>query len=109
MRDGREVLQGLRPSQPLGLMATPRVLLVGGNSQVAAMFNEHLHHGSRYEVASVAYCDHALAMLQRGQIDVALILSLRVPWTMWPSSYSPEWRADLHERHPAPLEFACAS
>ena len=76
-------------------MATPRILLVGGSSQVAAMFNEHLRRGGRYEVASVAYCDHALAMLQRRQIDVVLILSLRVPWTMWPSSYSSEWRADL--------------
>ena len=73
----------------------PRILLVGGNPPVAAMVTAHLHDGGRYEVESVAFCDHALAMLGRARFDLVLVLSLHVPWTMWPSSFSPEWRADL--------------
>jgi CheY-like chemotaxis protein len=72
----------------------PRILLIGGNPSVAAMVTEHLHDGG-YEVESVAFCDHALAMLSRARFDLVLILSLHVPWTMWPSSFSPEWRADI--------------
>src|SRR5262245_5077444 len=59
------------------------------------MLAEHLEHDGRYEVVSVAYCDHALALLRGRQIDLVVVLSVHVPWTMWPSSYSPEWRADL--------------
>ena len=74
----------------------PRILLVGGTPEVAAMITEHLHDGGgRYEVESVAFCDDALAILPRARFDLVLVLSLHVPWTMWPSSFSPEWRADL--------------
>jgi CheY-like chemotaxis protein len=77
-------------------MARPRILLVGGNRPVVAMLTEHLHHGGRYELGWVEYCDDALAMLERRWFDLVLVLSLHVPWTMWPASaYSPEWRADL--------------
>jgi CheY-like chemotaxis protein len=62
---------------------------------VAAMLAEHLRHDGQYEIESVTYCDHALAMLQHRQVDLVLVLSVHVPWTIWPSSYSPEWRADL--------------
>ena len=75
-------------------MARPRILLVGGNP-VAVMLTEYLHHADRYEVESVAYCDDALAVLQRRRVDLVLVLSLHVPWTMRPSSYSATWRIDF--------------
>lgn len=62
---------------------------------MAAMLAEFLHHGERYEVVSVACCDEALALLQHRRFDLALVLSLHVPWTIWPSSYSSTWRIDL--------------
>src|SRR5215467_7039415 len=76
-------------------MARPRILLVGGNPLMAAMLTEHLHRDGHYEVESVAYCGHALAMLQRRQFDLVLVLSVHVPWTMWPSAYSREWHANV--------------
>ena len=76
-------------------MTRPRILLVGGHPSLAAMFTEHLHCGGRYEVESAAFCDQALAMLALRGFDLVLILSLHVPWTIWPRSYSSEWRADL--------------
>ena len=48
-----------------------------------------------YEIESAAFCDQALAMLPLRRFDLVLILSLHVPWTIWPRSYSSEWRADL--------------
>ena len=75
--------------------ARPRILLVGGNPPLAAMATEHLHWGGRYEIESAAFCDHALVMLSLRRFDLVLILSLHVPWTIWPRSYSSEWRADL--------------
>jgi CheY-like chemotaxis protein len=76
-------------------MARPRILLVGGNPPVAEMLTDYLLHDDRYEVESVAYCDEALAVLTCRPVDVVLVLSLHIPWTMWPSSYSPEWRFEL--------------
>ncbi len=77
-------------------MARPRILLVGGNRLVVAMLEEHLQHGGHSELGWVEYCDDALAMLERRRFDLVLVLSLHVPWTMWPASaYSPERRADL--------------
>lgn len=77
------------------LMVKPPVLLVGGNHPLVAMLTEHLHGDGRYEVETVAYCDHALAMLERRRFDLVLVLSAHVPWTMWPNSFSLEWRANL--------------
>lgn len=74
-------------------MARSHILLVGGNPLVAAMLTEHLHDDRQYEVESVAYCDHALAMLQRRPFDLVLVLSVYVPWTMWPRAYSAGWHA----------------
>src|SRR5262245_8804039 len=76
-------------------MARPRILLVGGHPLLAAMLTDYFHHEDRYEVDSGAYCDDALAVLQRRRCDLVLVLSLRVPWTTWPSSYSATWRIDL--------------
>ena len=76
-------------------MAGPRILLVGGIPPMAAMVTEHLQCADRYEVESAAFCDHALAMLALRRFDLVLILSLHVPWTIWPQSYSSEWRGDL--------------
>jgi CheY-like chemotaxis protein len=59
------------------------------------MLTEHLHHGDRYELESVEYCDDALAVLQRQRFDLILVLSLHVPWTMWLRSHSPAERIDL--------------
>jgi len=76
-------------------MTRPSILLVGGTPSMAAMVTEHFHHGGHYEVESAAFCDQALAMLTRQRLDLVLILSLHVPWTIWPRSYSSEWRPDL--------------
>ena len=76
-------------------VARPRILLVGGNPPIAAMVTEHSQCGGRYEIESAAFCDQALAMLPLRRFDLVLILSLHVPWTIWPRSYSSEWRADL--------------
>jgi hypothetical protein len=76
-------------------MSSPRILLVGGPPLVATMLTEHLHHDGQYQVESVAYCDHALAMLQRRPFDLLLVLSVYVPWAMWPSAYSRGWHADI--------------
>ena len=76
-------------------MARPRLLLVGGHPQVAAMLTDYLVQNDRYELEAVAYCDEGLAVLQRRRVDVVLVLSLHAPWTSWPSSYSPTWRLDL--------------
>ena len=73
-------------------MARPRILLVGGHPLVAAMFTEHLHHGDRYELESVQYCDDAQAVLPRQRFDLVLVLSLHVPWRRWPRLYSPARR-----------------
>lgn len=70
-------------------MARPRVLLVGGHPLLVAMLTDYFHHEDRYEVDSVAYCDDALALLQRQRCDLVLVLSLHVPWRRWPRSYSP--------------------
>jgi CheY-like chemotaxis protein len=61
---------------------------------MAAMVTEHLQYDGLY-VESAAFCDQALAMLPLRRFDLVLILSLHVPWTIWPQSYSSEWRADL--------------
>jgi len=76
-------------------MARARLLLLGGNPPLLEMLTEHLHHGGPYDVEAVAYCDHALVALQGRRFDLVLVLSVHVPWTTWPSSYSSEWRADL--------------
>ena len=77
-------------------MARSGILLVGGKPLVAEMLTDYFHYDDRYEVESVEYCDDALAMLERRRFDLVLVLSLHVPWTMWPAStYSPERRADL--------------
>jgi DNA-binding NtrC family response regulator len=76
-------------------MARPRILLVGGNPPMAAMLTDYFHHDARYEIESVEYCDNALAVLQRRPVDLVLVLSLHVPWTMRPSSYSATWRIDF--------------
>ena len=76
-------------------MARPRILLVGGKFLVAPMLTEYLHHADRYEVESVAYCDDVLAVRQRRPADLILVLSLHVPWTIRPSSYSATWRIDF--------------
>jgi DNA-binding NtrC family response regulator len=62
---------------------------------MAEMLTEYFHHDDRYEIGSLEYCDNALAMLQRRTFDLALVLSLHVPWTMRPSSYSATWRIDF--------------
>ena len=76
-------------------MARPRILLVGGHLLVAGMFIEHFHHGDRYELESVQYCDDALAALQCERFDLLLVLSLHVPWKRWPKWYSPARHRDL--------------
>ena len=73
-------------------MARSRILLVGGHPLMAAMFTEYLHRDDRYELESVQYCDDALAVLQRQQFDLVLVLSLHVPWRRWPRLYSPARR-----------------
>jgi len=70
-------------------------LVVGGNPAIAAMVTEHLQYGGLYDVESAAFCDQALTMLTLRGFALVLILSLHVPWTIWPRSYSSEWRADL--------------
>ena len=62
---------------------------------MAAMVTDYFHHDARYEIESVEYCDNALAVLQRRRFDLILVLSLHVPWTMRPSSYSATWRIDF--------------
>lgn len=76
-------------------MARPRLLLLGGNPPLLAMLTEHFCRSGRYDIESVAYCDHALAMLQYRRFQLVVVLSVHVPWTTWPSSYSSERRADL--------------
>ena len=73
-------------------MVRPRILLVGGHPLTAAMFTEYFHHDDRYKLESVQYCDDALALLQRQQFDLVLVLSLHVPWRRRPRSYSPARR-----------------
>src|SRR2546422_1867045 len=85
---------GRRCDEP-ARMARPRVLLVGGNPPMAEMLTDYFHHDDRYEIESVEYCDNALAVLQRRRFDLILVLSLHVPWTMRPSSYSATWRIDF--------------
>ena len=90
---------GRRYDEPAG-MATPRILLVGGNPPMAAMLTDYFHHDGyehddRSEIESVAYCDDALALLERRRFDLVLVLSLHVAWTMRPSSYSATWRIDF--------------
>ena len=62
---------------------------------MAEMLTDYFHHDDCYEIESVEYCDNALAMLQRRPFDLVLVLSLHVPWTMRPSSYSATWRIDF--------------
>jgi CheY-like chemotaxis protein len=68
---------------------------------MAAMLIDYFHYGDRYEhdsrfeIESVAYCDDALALLERRRFDLVLVLSLHVPWTTRPSSYSATWRLDV--------------
>jgi CheY-like chemotaxis protein len=69
--------------------------LVGGHPLLALMFTEHLHHGDRYELELVQYCDDALALLERQRFDLVLVLSLHVPWRKWPRWHSPSRRIDL--------------
>ena len=76
-------------------MARPRILLVGGNPPMAEMLTDYFHHDGRYEIEPVEYCDNALTVLQRRPFDLVLVLSLHVPWTMRPSSYSATWRIDF--------------
>ena len=76
-------------------MTRPRILLVGGNPPMAEMLADYFHLDDRYEIELVEYGDTALAMLQRGPFDLVLVLSLHVPWTMRPSSYSSTWRIDF--------------
>jgi CheY-like chemotaxis protein len=76
-------------------MARPRILLAGGNPLVAPMLIEHLQQGDRYDLESVEYCDEALAKIHRGGVDLVLVLSLHVPWRMWPGSHAPAGRIDL--------------
>ena len=76
-------------------MARPRILLVGGNPPMAEMLTDYFHHDDRYEIDSVECCDNALAVLQRRPVDLVLVLSLHVPWTMRPSSFSATWRIDF--------------
>jgi len=57
------------------------------------MLSEHLRHDDHgYELQSVQYCDDALALLQRRQIDLVLVLSLHVLWRRWPRGHSPARR-----------------
>jgi DNA-binding NtrC family response regulator len=76
-------------------MASARILLVGGNPTMAEMLTDYFLHDTRYEIESLEYCDDALAVLQRRRFDLVLVLSLHVPWTMRPSSYSATWRIDF--------------
>jgi hypothetical protein len=76
-------------------MARPAILLVGGDPFVVSMLSEHPHHGSRYELESVQYCDGALAVLQARRFDLVLLLSLHVPWRGWPRPHAPTGRIDL--------------
>ena len=62
---------------------------------MAEMLTDYFHHDDCYEIESVEYCDDALAVLQRQRFDLVLVLSLHVPWTMRPSSYSATWRIDF--------------
>ena len=62
---------------------------------MAEMLTDYFHHDDRYEIDSVDCCDNALAVLQRRPSDLVLVLSLHVPWTMRPSSYSATWRIDF--------------
>ena len=73
-------------------MVRRRVLLVGGDSGVVAVFREYFHHANDYEVESVEYCEDALTVLLRRPFDLALVLSLRAPWRTWPSLSSPARR-----------------
>jgi len=64
------------------------------------MFSRYRNRGSRnvgrYKARWVEYCDDALTMLQRQRFDLVLVLSVHMPWTLWPTrGYSPQWRADL--------------
>ena len=62
---------------------------------MAEMLTDYFHHDARYEIESVEYCDDALAVLQRRRLDLVLVLSLHVPWTMRPSAYSATWGIDF--------------
>jgi CheY-like chemotaxis protein len=62
---------------------------------MAEMLTDYFHLDARYEIESVEYCDDALAVLQRPRFDLVLVLSLHVPWTMRPSSYSATWGIDF--------------
>jgi len=62
---------------------------------MAEMLTDYFHHDDRYEIESVEYCDDALAVLQRRRFDLVLVLSLHVPWTIRPRSYSATWRIDF--------------
>jgi hypothetical protein len=62
---------------------------------MAEMLTDYFHHDARYEIESVEYCDNALAVLQRRRFDLVLVLSLHVPWTMRPTSYSATWHIDF--------------
>jgi CheY-like chemotaxis protein len=67
---------------------------------MAAMLIDYFQHDDRdehdrSEIESVAYCDDALTLLERRRFDLVLILSLHVPWTTRPSSYSATWRIDV--------------
>jgi len=61
---------------------------------MAEMLTDYFHYDDRYEIESVEYCDDALTVLQR-RFDLVLVLSLHVPWTMRPRSYSATWRIDF--------------
>ena len=62
---------------------------------MAEMLTDYFHHDDCYEIDSVECGDNALAVLQRRPFDLVLVLSLHVPWTMRPSSYSATWRIDF--------------
>jgi DNA-binding NtrC family response regulator len=62
---------------------------------MAAMVTDSFHYDDRYEIESVEYCDDALTLLERRRFDLVLVLSLHVPWTTRPSSYSATWRIDF--------------
>jgi CheY-like chemotaxis protein len=57
--------------------------------------DDRYEHDDRSEVESVAYCDDALALLERRRFDLVLILSLHVPWKTLPSSSSATRRIDF--------------
>src|SRR5262245_34186743 len=70
-------------------MARRRILLVGGNSLVVALFRDYFHLGDKYEIETIEYCDDALALLLHRPFDLVLVLSLRAPWRTWPSLHLP--------------------